>query len=53
MLMEEMEKKMKGKDSMEWEIEQQIVKGSEGTTVKISINSIEAGDWLAMVYDYH
>lgn len=42
-----------GQDLMEWEIEEQPVKGPEGTIVKISIDNIEEGDWLAVIYDDH
>lgn len=48
MLMEEMEKEMgEGEDSMVSEIEEQLVKGPEGTTVQMSIDSTDEVDGLA------
>lgn len=38
---------------MEVEMEQEQVKGPEGTITKITLDSIEDGDWLAVVYDDH
>ncbi len=40
-------------DEMEDEMEEESLKGPEGAIVDITINSIETGDWLAVVYDDH
>lgn len=50
MLMEEMEEM---EDLMEDEMEVEPLKGLEGAIVNITIDSIEDGDWLAVVYDDH
>lgn len=42
LLMEEME---------EEEMEEEPLRGPEGTTIEITVDSIENGDWLAVVYD--
>ncbi|XP_060745191.1 forkhead box protein M1-like [Tachysurus vachellii] len=38
---------------MEDEMEEEPLKGPEGAILDITINSIETGDWLAVVYDDH
>lgn len=57
MLMEEMEDELgeagDSVDEMEDEMEEESLKGPEGAIVDITINSIETGDWLAVVYDDH
>ncbi|KAJ8407151.1 hypothetical protein AAFF_G00288270 [Aldrovandia affinis] len=35
------------------EMEQKPLRGPEGTTTEITIDAIENGDWLAVVYDEH
>ncbi|KAJ8397574.1 hypothetical protein AAFF_G00438500 [Aldrovandia affinis] len=35
------------------EMEQMPLRGPEGTTTEISIDTIENGDWLVVVYDEH
>ncbi|KAJ8409225.1 hypothetical protein AAFF_G00234230 [Aldrovandia affinis] len=35
------------------EMEQMPLRGPEGTTTEITIDTIENGDWLAVVYDEH
>ncbi|KAG9329974.1 hypothetical protein JZ751_028423 [Albula glossodonta] len=47
---EEMEEKEK---PMEEEIEEEVLKGPEGTVTEICLDIIKEGDWLAVVYDNH
>ncbi|GAA6092441.1 uncharacterized protein LOC124051031 [Tachysurus ichikawai] len=53
MLMEEMEDELGEAGDLVDEMEEEPLKGPEGAIVDITINSIETGDWLAVVYDDH
>ena len=61
MLWEEMEKEMGGEmeedmemeDVMEKELDEEPLKGPEGTVTVMTVSSLNNGDWLAVVYGDH